>query len=150
MADKPQPDEIQNSFKYSVPIQVRFSDIDPYMHVNNGVYFNYLEHARALYLYEVCQWDFVAIGAVVANIQLDFFQPIRFFDNLKGYVRCIRIGTTSFTLEQVLMGITKSGGQVVFAKAAVSMVTIDMKTMKPSPLPEEYGAKIRRQDGLIA
>lgn len=93
--------------------------------------------------------DFVTIGAVVANVNLDFFQPIQFFDRLEGYVRCIRLGTTSFTLEQVLMGIRKSGEQVVFAKAA-TMVTIDMKTMKPSPLPDEYGTKIRQQDGLVA
>lgn len=149
MAVKPQPEGIKNSFNYSVPVQIRFSDIDPYMHVNNGVYFNYLEHARALYLYEVCQWDFVAIGAVVANIHLDFFQPIQFFDKLDGYVRCIRLGTTSFTLEQVLMGIRKSGEEVVFAKATITMVTIDIKTMKPSPLPHEYGTKIRQQDGLV-
>lgn len=150
MANKPQPHEVEESFKYSVPIQVRFSDIDPYMHVNNGVYFNYLEHSRALYLYEVCQWDFVAVGAVVANIHLDFYQPINFFDELQAFVRCIRLGTTSFTLEQVLIGKKQRGQRIVFAKASVTMVTIDMKTMKPSPLPDDYGTKIREQDGLVA
>lgn len=60
-----------------------------------------------------------------------------------------RIGTTSFTLEQVLMGSRKSGEEVVFARATITMVTIDMKTMKPSPLPDDYGTKIRQQDGLV-
>ena len=144
------PEEIQQAFKFHVPLQVRFSDIDGYMHVNNGVFFNYLEHARALYLHQVCRWDFSTIGAVVANINLDFYQPINFFDELQAYVRCVRLGTTSFTFEQVLMGKKHHGHAVVFAGASVTMVTIDMKTMKPSPLPDDYGTKIRKQDGLVA
>lgn len=144
------PEEVQQAFNFQVPLQVRFSDIDGYMHVNNGVFFNYLEHGRALYLHQVCRWDFSTIGAVVANINLNFYQPINFFDELQAYVRCIRLGTASFTLEQVLMGKKLHGDAVVFAAASVTMVTIDLKTMKPSPLPEDYGTKIREQDGLVA
>ena len=147
---KYQPEEVQKTFKFHVPLQVRFSDIDGYMHVNNGVFFNYLEHARALYLHQVCQWDFSTIGAVVANINLDFYQPIHFFDELQACVRCVRLGRTSFTLEQVLMGQKQHGNTAVFAGASVTMVTIDMQTMKPSPLPGDYGTKIREQDGPLA
>ena len=149
MADKPQPDEIRNSTIILFPSRYGFLTYTRVC-MSIMVFISTIWHAWALHLYEVCHWDFVAIGAVVANIHLDYFQPIQFFDKLEGYVRCIRIGTTSFTLEQVLMGIKKSGGQAVFAKAAVTMVTIDMKTMTPSPLPDEYAAKIRRHDGLIA
>lgn len=144
------PEEVNQIFKFSVPLQVRFSDIDGYMHVNNGVYFNYMEHGRALYLSQVCQWDFSKIGALVANVNLDFLLPIYFFDELHVYVRCIRLGTTSFTLEQVLMGGKKSGKPKIFAQASITMVTIDMKTMKPFPLPDEYGTKIRLQDWPLA
>lgn len=86
---------------------------------------------------------------VVVNIHIDFSQSIQFFDKLKGLVCCARIGTTSFTLEQVLMASRKSVEEVVFARATITMVTIDMKTMKPSPLPDDYGTKIRQQDGLV-
>lgn len=47
--NKYQPEEVKASFSFSIPIQVRFSDIDGYMHVNNGIYFNYLEHGRAAF-----------------------------------------------------------------------------------------------------
>src|SRR5690554_1118897 len=145
-----QPAEVKEKFKFSVPLQIRFSDIDGYMHVNNGVYFNYMEHARALYLHQVCHWDFGKIGAVVANINLDFYKPINFFDQLQAYVRGIYIGSSSFKLEQVLMGNKKNGAAVVFSRAAITMVTVDLKTMKTIPLPAEYAAKIRQQDGLEA
>ena len=45
---KPDPAELQREIEFSLPIQIKFSDIDGYLHVNNGVYFNYFEHARAM------------------------------------------------------------------------------------------------------
>jgi len=150
MAIPLQAEEVKENFKFSVPIQIRFSDIDGYMHVNNGVYFNYMEHARALYLHQVCQWDFVQIGAVVANINLDFHKPINFFDQIQAYVRCVHLGSSSFKLEQVLMGNKTNGGATVFSRAIITMVTVDLKSMKSLSLPDEYVAKIRQQDGLEA
>lgn len=144
------PEEVKEKFRFSVPIQIRFSDIDGYMHVNNGVYFNFMEHSRALYLHQVCNWDIGKIGAVVANINLDFYKPINFLDQVEAYVRCIHLGSSSFKLEQVLIGNKKDKGSVVFSRAAITMVTVDLKTMKSIPLPNEYVAKIRRQDGLEA
>lgn len=148
MAEKYHPDQVIKLFKFSIPIQIRFSDIDGYLHVNNGVYFNYMEHARALYLHQVCEWDFAQVGAVVANINLDFFKPINFFDQPLAYVRCISIGASSFKLEQVLMGNTKNGEPTIFSKAVITMVTVDMNSMKPIPLPDEYVTKMRHHDGL--
>ena len=150
MAIPLQAEEVKENFKFSVPIQIRFSDIDGYMHVNNGVYFNYMEHARALYLHQVCQWDFVQIGAVVANVNLDFHKPINFFDQIQAYVRCVHLGSSSFKLEQVLMGNKTNGGATVFSRAIITMVTVDLKSMKSLSLPDEYVAKIRQQDGLEA
>jgi acyl-CoA thioesterase FadM len=37
-------------FKLSIPIQVRFSDLDALGHVNNVTYFTYFEIARVKYL----------------------------------------------------------------------------------------------------
>jgi len=150
MAIPLQAEEVKENFKFSVPIQIRFSDIDGYMHVNNGVYFNYMEHARALYLHQVCQWNFVQIGAVVANVNLDFHKPINFFDQIQAYVRCVHLGSSSFKLEQVLMGNKTNGGATVFSRAIITMVTVDLKSMKSLSLPDEYVAKIRQQDGLEA
>lgn len=150
MAKSYLPDSVRKEFGFYVPVQIRFSDIDGYMHVNNGIYFNYMEHARALYLHQVCQWDFHQTGAVVANIHLDFIKPLHFFDQPQSYVRCIKLGKTSFVLEQVLMGQKKNGEEVVFARADITMVTVDMITHKPAPLPVDYAAKIRKHERLEA
>ncbi len=137
------PAEIKSGFTFSVPIQVKYSDIDGYMHVNNGIYFNYFEHARALYLFKVCEWDILETGTVVANIILDYFKPLHVLDKPDAYVRCIRIGKSSFVLEQVLMGKDASGEEQLFATSTTTMVSVDMKTMKPTPVPEKHASKMK-------
>lgn len=148
MAKRQLPQEIKAGFKFNVPIQVRFSDIDGYMHVNNGIFFNYMEHARAMYLHRVCAWDFFSAGAVVANINLDFFRAIHFNDQPTAYVRCVSLGNSSFVLEQILMGPAAGGEEIIYSKATVTMVTVNLKTMKSMPVPLEYATKIREQEGL--
>jgi acyl-CoA thioester hydrolase len=136
-------EEVKASFSFSVPIQVRFSDIDGYMHVNNGVYFNYFEHARAQYLFQVCNWNIMSVGTVVANVNINYFSPIHAQDSPVAYVNISHIGNTSFVMEQVIMGKIPSGEEKIFASANVTMVSVDMKTMKPVPVPAEYIAKIK-------
>ena len=140
--------QIKSEFGFNVPVQIRFSDIDVYLHVNNGVFFNYFEHARALYLSQVYDWDFLKIGAVVANVNINFLKPIHLQDTVHAYVRCVSIGTSSFVLEQVLLGKKQDGIEVVFSTAKTTMVTIDLESMKPHPIPEEYALKIREREGL--
>jgi acyl-CoA thioester hydrolase len=133
---------LRDNFLFSIPIQVRFSDIDGYLHVNNGVYFSYFEHARAAFLHEVCKWDVLSFGAVVGRIEIDYLRSIHLEDKVEAFVRCSRIGNSSFYLEQVLVGKDKQGAEVVYAKCRCVMISVDMKTMKPVAVPQKYREKL--------
>jgi acyl-CoA thioester hydrolase len=135
-------EDVLSSFSFSVPIQVRFSDIDGYMHVNNGIYFNYFEHARVEFLFRVCELDIFKVGTLVANINIDYRTPVHAEDKPEVYLKCTGIGNTSFVLEQVLMGKSKNGEEKIFAQASTTMVFVDMQTMRPIPIPKEYAAKL--------
>ena len=135
-------DQLRESFPYTTPIQIRFSDIDGYLHVNNGVYFSYFEHARAVFLYESCGWNVMTVGTVVGRIEIDYVKPIHLQDELEALVRCSRVGNSSFDLEQVLIGKNGKGEEMIFAKCKCIMVAVDMQTMKPVPVPAEYRAKL--------
>lgn len=141
--EKYKVEDVKSSFSFSIPIQIRFSDIDGYMHVNNGVYFSYFEHARAAYLHQICDWDIMKTGTVVANINIDYRLPLHIKDQVKVYVRCPHIGNSSFVLEQVLMGMTENGEIRIFSQAMTTMVSVDMQNMKPVPVPEEYALKLK-------
>lgn len=136
------PAKLKSQFSFSTAIQIRFSDIDGYLHVNNGIYFNYFEHARAVFLYQVCDWNVMTIGTVVGRIEIDYFRPIHLEDTVEALVKCTRIGNSSFDLEQFLIGTDSKGASRVFAKCKCVMVSLDMKTMKPVSVPEEYRLKL--------
>lgn len=142
MKQKLESAALRSEIPFSTSLQIRFSDIDGYLHVNNGVYFSYFEHARAVFLYEVCDWDVMAIGTVVGRIEIDYLHPIHLEDQVEALVRCTRLGNSSFDLEQFLVGRDKVGIEHVFAKCRCVMVAVDMKTMTPVPVPEEYRLKL--------
>lgn len=136
------PAQLKSQISFSTPIQIRFSDIDGYLHVNNGVYFSYFEHARAVFLYQVCGWNVMTIGTVVGRIEIDYLRPVHLEDQVEVLVKCTRIGNSSFDLEQYLIGTDSKGEARVFAKCKCVMVSVDMKTMKPVSVPEEYRVKL--------
>lgn len=142
MKQKLESAALRSEIPFSTSLQIRFSDIDGYLHVNNGVYFSYFEHARAVFLYEVCDWDVMAIGTVVGRIEIDYLHPIHLEDQVEALVRCTRLGNSSFDLEQFLLGRDKVGIEHVFAKCRCVIVAVDMKTMTPVPVPEEYRLKL--------
>lgn len=136
--------QLQSQFSFSTPVQIRFSDIDGYLHVNNGVYFSYFEHARAVFLHEVCGWNVMIIGTVVGRIEIDYLCPIHLEDKVEALVKCTRIGNSSFDLEQYLVGTDGKGESRIFAKCKCIMVSVDMKTMRPVSVPDEYRLKLAK------
>ena len=134
--------DIIGEHDFSIPIQIRFSDIDGYQHVNNGVYFNYFEHSRAAYLLDHCGWNLMEVGCVVAHVGIDYFRPIHLSDTILVYVKCTKVGKTSFDLDQYIIGKTSDSEEVVFSKCHCTLVSVDMKTMKPTLIPAEYRSKL--------
>ncbi len=136
------PAQLKSQFSFSVPVQIRFSDIDGYLHVNNGVYFSYFEHSRAVFLHKVCGWNVMSVGTVVGRIEIDYQLPIHLEDQVEALVKCTRIGNSSFDLEQYLVGTNSKGEERIFAKCKCVMVSVDMSTMRPVSVPEEYRLKL--------
>ena len=134
--------QLRADFSFSTPIQLRFSDIDGYLHVNNGVYFSYFEHARAVFLYLQAGWDVLDVGTVVGRIEIDYIRPIHLQDQVEALVKCSRLGNSSFDLEQVLLGKDPAGKEYVFATCKSVLVSVDKNTMKPVSIPEAYLLKL--------
>ena len=61
-------------FHHSIPVQIRFNDIDMLGHVNNTVYFSFFDLGKARYFEEVKKghFDLSHIDIVVANINVNF------------------------------------------------------------------------------
>ena len=84
-----------------MPVQIRFSDVDQFGHMNNSVYFSLYDLAKTTYIKDVlgsADWSKLAI--VVANINANFFMPVFFSDHLVIETAVVHLGHKSFTLLQ--------------------------------------------------
>ena len=78
---------------------VRFRDLDGMGHVNNAVFFTYMESARIAFLSSLGAGDNPQQSLILARIEVDFRSPIAFGEEVEVGVRASRVGTKSFDLE---------------------------------------------------
>jgi len=126
-------------------IEVRFRDVDILGHVNNAVYFTYLEIARGRYFDQVFQRsEFPGITCVLASIRCDFLHPIKHGDIVEVGVRIPIVGRTSFDFEYEAR--LEKNAQVV-AIAYSTQVLYDRFSKAKIAITDEWLTKIARIQG---
>jgi len=116
-------------------IEVRWSDIDMNEHVNNTVYFRYIEQARIEW-FEAClpeRRDGVH-GTVVANAYLNFLKSIVYPSTIEVDLYASSPGRSSFMLHYDLF--KEKDRTVKYADGYTRMVWINLRTGRSAPLPE--------------
>ncbi|MGH9313640.1 MAG: acyl-CoA thioesterase [Vicinamibacterales bacterium] len=126
-------------------LTVRFRDCDAFGHVNNAVYFTYLEEARAALWRamnltgfdergaENTALEMHGVSAILARAECDFRAPARFGDVLDVRLSLAAIGRTSFTYEYEIVGVPD--GQSIAAGRTVQ-VLFDYTARRPVEIPE--------------
>jgi acyl-CoA thioester hydrolase len=112
-------------------VEIRWSDVDAYLHVNNAVYATYLEECRDEWVERALgeagdSWDLV-----LARVAIDFRRELRIEDD-EVVVSCSlqRIGTASLTLREE---IRTSDGELA-AEAESVLVARDRELGRSRPL----------------
>ncbi len=89
------------TFRHSLPIQLRFNDVDKFGHVNNSVYFSYYDLGKTEYFTTVRpDLDWEKEGIVVVHIEVDFLAQIFATDPITVETTVAEIGTKSMKLIQ--------------------------------------------------
>ena len=128
--------EEEIKFKHFTPVQIRFSDVDQFGHVNNSVYFSLYDLAKTTYFKDVLgQTEWGEQVVVVANINANFYQPVFFSDEMEIATTAIQLGNKSFTLMQ--HAIAKNTGEVK-CECRTILVMYDLLTKEPMPIPQKY------------
>ena len=131
-------------FRHVLPVQIRFSDVDQYGHMNNSSYFSLYDLAKTSYIREVFgERDWKELGIVVANINADFLAPVFFSDELEIETTVIHLGHKSFTLLQ--RAYNKASG-VLKCQCRTVMVGYDILTKEPVDLPDDFKEAICRYE----
>jgi len=130
------------NYKFQVPIQIRMSDLDPFVHVNNGVQCHYFDLGRSAYLAKVLpdQMDWKTINLVLVHIALDFKHPIFFTDNIVCESKVYELSVHSFKMFQQIRDINTDEIKTVCQSVVCSF---DRQTLSSVPLSEEQIRLIR-------
>lgn len=125
---------------------IRWADMDALGHVNNLVYFRYMEQARIEWLYALAQGAGGYVdgsGPVIANASCNFLAPLVYPGELEVRMFLAEPGRTSVgSFYEIHCGGRK------FAEGASRIVWIDIATGRPVPLPAAVTAPLRTLDGV--
>jgi acyl-CoA thioester hydrolase len=124
--------------EFSHRLDVRFRDCDPLGHVNNAVYFTYLEqtrfaHWRALWGFGDPERTRDLPGVILAHAECTFERPARYGEVLEIRMQVAAMGRTSFTYEYTIVD---ERGRTV-ATARTVQVMYDYGANRPVPIPDE-------------
>jgi len=132
-------------YQFSLPIQVRFNDVDIMGHVSNTVYQNYYDAGKMDYFDHVLpDLDYITIGVVGASIKIDYLLPIYMRYKIDVETRIAILGRKSFTMEHRLVNMVT--GELLSTCTAV-IVCYDMKENKSRVIPEHWRKSIMEHEG---
>lgn len=120
---------------------MRFADLDLMGHVNNALYFTYLEIGRTQYWKQAAKWDWKNTGVVIGEATISYIPPIFLADQISIYVRTSRIGNSSFDLEYLIVK-NEHGKEVVCSKGKTICIAFDYESKKPIEIPAKERAKM--------
>lgn len=135
-------------FKFSMPVQMRWNDMDALGHINNIYYFEYFQIGRAHYMPAVSKtWDWQKNMFVIAHIECDYFKEMNLLNkNPILKMRTSRIGHKSFDFEYIIVSEAKDGSEILHAKGMSTMVLIDMQAQKSTEMPEWLIEELREYE----
>ena len=116
-------------------IPIRWGDMDAMGHVNNTVYFRYMEQARiswfAALVPEGEAWQ--STGIVIANASCNYKRPITY----PGTVEVkLCVGAPGGSSAPTFYELRVDADPVPYADGAAVVVFVDMKTQKPARIPD--------------
>ena len=126
--------------KYPVKFKqkVAWGDMDAFGHVNNVIYYRYMESARIHYFerLNILNSD---VGTVVASSECKYIKPVFFPDQLDIFCGVEEVRNSAFRMRYVLF--SESQQQIVAEGQAV-IVCVDKLKMHKVLIPEEIKEKI--------
>jgi len=137
----------------TVPITVRYRDLDPLGHVNNAVYATYLELGRVAYMLALAriegrelpaQLDATGFDFIVAELTIGYKSPAYLGETLEVGVTLASAGRTSFLFEYKVR--ERDSGRLVATGRSVQ-VMFDYAAGRKKPVPADFLAAVEKLQG---
>jgi acyl-CoA thioester hydrolase len=121
-------------FELTMPI--RWGDMDAFGHVNNTVYFRYMEQVRISWFERVgiAGGNGEGQGPVIVNASMEFLKQLHYPGDVVGRMAAGKPGRSSFETVFELYRADDPG--TLYARGAAKIVWIDYAAGKSAALPE--------------
>ncbi|EXI90240.1 MAG: acyl-CoA thioester hydrolase, YbgC/YbaW family [Candidatus Accumulibacter regalis] len=121
-------------------MSIRWGDMDAYGHVNNTVYFRYMEQCRVEYL-ETLGFKVLPRGTapVIINAACTFLVPLNYPGMLEVRMFCGHPGRSSV---QTHYEIRLQDNETLYATGDAKIVWMDVASGKSAPIPDEWRAQL--------
>lgn len=132
-----------------IELPVVWGEMDSYRHVNNVVYFRYLESARVEYTRRLRWFDFekeTGIGPILQATQCRFRKPLTYPDTVSVTARLASLGEDRFVLEHIIFS---HALQAVAAEGQGTVVTFDYGEGRKVPIPAELRRRIAELEASV-
>lgn len=124
----------QKTLAHEMIIPIRWGDMDAMGHLNNTVYFRYMETARIDWFTEL---GFApnpkGEGVVIVNAFCNFIQQFKYPGQVRMKTFVSNVGRSSFDTWVIMEPADQAGA--VYANGGATVVWIDMTAQKSAPLP---------------
>jgi acyl-CoA thioester hydrolase len=134
------PVEAEFRLLHSTIIPIRWGDLDAMQHVNNTIYFRFMEQARFESLstleYELGE---DGSGPVVINSHCTFKRPLKFPGNVRIATYIGAVGRSS--VETFYRMYSVEHDDALVAEAGAKVVWMDLTTEKSVPIPDAVRAR---------
>lgn len=126
----------------ALTLPIQWGDQDAFGHVNNVVYFRWMESARIHYFDRAALGHMMSNqgqGPILASIKCDYRRQLTFPDTVLISASITGIGRTSLKMAH---RIYSSAQQAVAAEGESVVVMFDYPAQRPIPVPDEIRAII--------
>jgi acyl-CoA thioester hydrolase len=124
---------------HQMVVPLRWGDMDAMGHINNTLYFRYMEIARLEWIFEVSgRGKLAGEGPVIINAFCNFLRQLEFPGDLRVKTYVAHPGRTSFESYHVMERSDEPG--VTCAEGGARIVWSDYATRKSAPLPDWFRA----------
>lgn len=135
------------TFKATLPVQIRFNDIDALGHINNNIYFSFFDLGKTNY-FEVIKptsVSWIEGMIVLAHIDVDFFSPIYYKEKIVVDTKITKLGDKSGVFLQQIRSVKNDE---VKCRCESVFVTYDADTQSSMRIPDVWRSVISKYEGV--
>jgi acyl-CoA thioester hydrolase len=126
---------------HAARMPIRWGDMDAMGHVNNAVYFRYLEQARIEWLTAIeCSPNPAGEGPVIINAHCTFIRQLVYPGDIEVKTYLGAIGRSSFETVQEIRRIDQP--DIIAAQGGAKIVWVNFQQEKSVPLTDELKQRL--------